>query len=109
MVGRIAIRPQECEVLDIGTCFCLLAVNGIGESHNRTVSWHPKPQGERLPGGSTAVAFLAGHLSHSRIEEPRSLSARFLAVSSVGRGEIAIGKSLLKNRFSHLPVQSSAI
>ena len=70
---------------------------------------HAEAQGKRLPRRSAAIAFFARHLTHAGIEKPGALRAGLFAVAGVGRGEIPIRQSLLKDSASYLAVQGSAL
>ena len=102
VISRHAVAAEQGEILDIGVCLGLVAVDGIGELHVAgAVVRHAKAQGERLAGGGAAVALLARKFAHAGIEQPGSVRAGFLAVAALGEGEIAIGQAFFEDRLRH--------
>ncbi len=60
VIGRHPIGAQQGEVFNVGACFDLLAVNGIGEAnHVAGIARHAKTESERFSGSGPAIAFLA--------------------------------------------------
>ncbi len=110
VIGRHAVGAQQRKVLDVGRGLHLLAINSVGEAHHLpALAGHAKAQSKRLSSGGAPIAFLAGKFAHPRIEQPRPLGARSLAVSGVSGREIAVGKPFLKDGLRHLAVQISAL
>src|SRR5437763_1069038 len=123
MIGRHAVGTKQGEVFDISGCLYLFAINSVGkvdrqfafgksDSRGRlsphririASSRHAKAQGKRLSGGGASIAFYAGKLAHSGVEEPRALPTGSFAVTGVGRGEIAVREAFLEDDISHASV-----
>src|SRR6202140_5882096 len=105
VVGRHAIGAQEREVLNVSGGLHLLAINGIGETHDTSSLARPAiAQSEGLSRGGATIAFLARKFPHAGIEQPSPLRARSLTVARVRGREIPVGQAFLKDGLRNLPV-----
>src|SRR3954464_1500177 len=125
MIGGHTVAAQQREVLDVSGSLYLLSVNGVvemnrqftfGEPDRRgcispecPITRHAETQCERFTRICPAIAFLARQLAHPGVKKPGPLGSGLLCVSGVSGGEIAIGKTFLKDRVGNSPVQGSAI
>src|ERR1039458_7560949 len=115
VVGGHAVGAEEREVFDVIGGFDLLAVDRVGETHLFSqAARDAETKGEGLSGGGSAVALGAGEFAHPGVEQPGLIGTGFFAVvdlasSGVGRGEIAIRQSPLKDRVGDLAMQGNAL
>ena len=74
MIGGHSVAAQQGEVLDLVGQLGLLAVDGVVKAQDAVVAaGDAEAEGEGLAGGGAAVAFGAGQIAHSGIEEPGAL------------------------------------
>src|SRR5215831_1835571 len=98
MVSRYAVGTQQGKVFDIVRQLRLLPVDRIHKTDfPPRVARHAIAQGKRLSCCRTAVALLARKLAHASMEQPCPLRSRPVALSRVGRGEVAVRQSLLED------------
>src|SRR5579871_555054 len=109
MIGRHAVGAKKGEVLDVGGRLRLLPVNCIAEAHHLAgIAGNAKAHREGFTGGGAAITLLAREFEHVSVKEPCPLRSGFLAIAGVGRSEVAVGQSFLKDSVGHGAVQSSA-
>src|ERR1035438_2760413 len=107
MGGGHSVRAEEREVFDIVRRFDLLSVDRIVEAHRFACSaGDAEAKREGFPSRGATVALGSGKFSHSGVEEPSLIGARFFAVTGVGRSEITISQVFLKDGVGDLAVES---